>query len=327
MRAIVLVGGEGTRLRPLTATRPKPLLPVAHRSMLERKLEHLADYGVTEAVLSLGYKPDAFLRAFTTGVAGGVTLSYAVEPSPLDTAGAIRFAAEQAGFLDSDETLLAVNGDVLTNIDLGAVIAFHRDRGARATIALTQVEDPSVFGVVPIDADGAVTAFVEKPPRDEAPTDWINAGMYVLERSVFDLIPAGERVSIERATFPILVAEGSLFAVQDDAYWLDAGTPATLLQANLDAVEQGATAVDESAMVFDSTVERSVIGAGSVVHGSTLRRSLVMNGVVVEPNCVIEDSIIGDAAVIQSGAILRAHTMVGDGVVVAPGTYEGERLG
>jgi mannose-1-phosphate guanylyltransferase len=326
VRAVVLVGGEGTRLRPLTATRPKPMLPVAHLSMLERKLAHLAEYGVTEVVLSLGYKPDAFMQAFGDGFAAGVKLHYAVEPAPLDTAGAIRFAAESAGFLDSDPTIIAVNGDTLTDIDLGAVIAFHRLRKARATIALTQVEDPSVFGVVPISDNGAVIAFVEKPPRDEAPTNWINAGMYVLERSVFDLIPAGERVSIERSTFPILVDEGSLFAVQDSAYWIDAGTAATLLQANLDAVEQGAVAVDSSAAIIDSTVQRSVVGARSVVRGSTIRDSLVMDDASIEPGCVIEDSIVGDGAVIVSGAILRAHTIVGDGAIVGPGTYDGDRL-
>ncbi len=326
MRAVVLVGGEGTRLRPLTATRPKPLLPVAHVSMLERKLGHLAEYGVTEAVLSLGYKPDAFLEAFGDGFAAGVKLHYAVEPSPLDTAGAIRFAADKAGFLDSNDIIIAVNGDTLTSIDLGAVIAFHRERKAQATISLTQVEDPSVFGVVPIDENGAVVAFVEKPPRDEAPTDWINAGLYVLERSVFDLIPAGERVSIERSTFPKLVESKCLFAVQDPAYWLDAGTPATLLQANLDAVDQGGTAIDASASIVDSTVERSVVGARSLINGSTVRGSLIMNDAKLEHGCVVEDSIVGDGATIQSGVILRAHTIVGDGVVVPAGTYEGERL-
>jgi mannose-1-phosphate guanylyltransferase len=183
-----------------------------------------------------------------------------------------------------------------------------------------------VFGVVPIDEDGAVIAFVEKPPRDEAPTDWINAGMYVLERSVFDLIPAGERVSIERSTFPILVKDGSLFAVQDSSYWLDAGTAATLLQANLDAVDQGADAIDASASIVDSTLEQSLVGARSIVRGSTLRRSLVMNDASIEPGCLIEDSIIGDGATIASGAILRAHTIVGDGAIVGPGTYEGDRL-
>ena len=146
------------------------------------------------------------------------------------------------------------------------------------------------------------------------------------ERSVFDLIPAGERVSIERSTFPKLVESKCLFAVQDPAYWLDAGTPATLLQANLDAVDQGATAIDASASIVDSTVERSVVGARSLINGSTVRGSLIMNDAKLEHGCVVEDSIVGDGATIQSGVILRAHTIVGDGVVVPAGTYEGERL-
>ena len=331
----MLVGGEGTRLRPLTLTRPKPMLPVAHVSMLERKLAHLAAHGVTEAVLSLGYKPDAFIRAFASGVASGVRLSYAVEPAPLDTAGAIRFAAESAGFLsgDSREPIIAVNGDVLTENDLTAQLAFHHATGAQATIALTQVEDPSVFGVVPIDDRGRVVAFVEKPPRDEAPTDWINAGLYVLERSVFDLIPGGERVSLERSTFPQIVASGGLFAVQDPAYWLDAGTPATLVQANLDAVEQGAQAVHKTAVV-DMTgaelvvIERSVIGAGTRIGaGSSIRGSVVMDDVTIESGCELTDVIVGDRAIIRSGAVLRALTVVGDDVIVQAGEYAGERLG
>ncbi len=328
MRAVVLVGGEGTRLRPLTLTRPKPMLPVAHRSMLEAKLAHLADHGVTDAVLSLGYKPDAFIEAFPNHEVAGVRLQYAVEPSPLDTAGAIRFAASEAGYLDSDELIIAVNGDVLTDIDLTAQIAFHRARGASATIALTQVEDPSAFGVVPIDDTGAVVAFVEKPKREEAPTNWINAGIYVLERSVFDLIPDGQRVSIERATFPILVAQGSLYAVQDPAYWLDAGTPASLLQANLDAIDQGASAVHASAAIVGGTVERSVIGDGSVVEaGATVTGSVVMCGARIGSGAVVEDSIVGDRAVIECGAELRAHTIVGDDVTVPAGRYDGARLG
>jgi mannose-1-phosphate guanylyltransferase len=328
VRAVVLVGGEGTRLRPLTLTRPKPMLPVAHRSMLEAKLAHLAEHGVTDAVLSLGYKPDAFIQAFPNHEASGVRLQYAVEPSPLDTAGAIRFAASEAGYLDSDELIIAVNGDVLTDIDLTAQLAFHRERGASATIALTQVEEPSAFGVVPIDATGAVIAFVEKPKREEAPTDWINAGIYVLERSVFDLIPEGERVSIERATFPILVGQGSLYAVQDPAYWLDAGTPATLLQANLDAVEQGASAVHESATIVGAVVDRSVIGEGSTVEsGAIVRGSVVMCGARIANGAIVEDSIVGDRAILEPGAELRAHTIVGDDVVVPAGRYDGGRLG
>ena len=327
MRAIVLVGGEGTRLRPLTLTRPKPMLPVAHRSMLEAKLTHLAAHGVTDAVLSLGYKPDAFLAAFPDNFCGGVRLKYAVEPSPLDTAGAVRFAANEAGYLDSDDLVIAVNGDHLTDIDLTAQIAFHRLRDATATIALTRVDDPSAFGVVPIDADGAVIAFVEKPKREEAPTNWINAGIYVLEREVFDLIPPGERISIERATFPTLVERRALFAVQDPAYWLDAGTPSTFVEANLDAIAQGATAIDATAVVAPGSVTDSVVGAGSTVEsGATVLRSVVMEGSVVRCGAIVEDSIVGDRAEILAGAVLSGNTIVGDGVTVGAGLYDGERL-
>jgi mannose-1-phosphate guanylyltransferase len=326
MRAVVLVGGEGTRLRPLTLTRPKPLLPVAHRSMLERKLAHLAQHGVTEVVLSLGYKPDAFRVAFDSGYAAGVRLHYAVEPTPLDTAGAIRFAVDQAGFLDDGSPVIAVNGDTLTDIDVSAQLAFHRDRGAAATIALTRVEDPSAFGVVPIDPEGRVVTFVEKPKREEAPTDWINAGIYILEPSVFELIAPGERISIERTVFPKLVAVGSLFAVQDPAYWLDAGTPATLIQANLDAVRHGAIAVDPSARV-EGVVEESVVGERSYVAiDATVQRSVVMDDVVIESGVEISDSVIGDGARICSGVVLLNNCVVGDRAVVEPGVYDAERL-
>ncbi|HEX5267069.1 MAG TPA: nucleotidyltransferase family protein, partial [Acidimicrobiales bacterium] len=178
MRAVVLVGGEGTRLRPLTYTVPKQLLPVAGVTMLERVLGRLAAHGVDDVVLSMGYRPDAFRDQFPDGRAAGVALTYAVEPEPRDTAGAIRFAADEAGI---DGTFVVVNGDVLTELDVGALVAFHRERGGLATIALTPVDDPSAFGVVPTDDSGRVTAFIEKPPRGLAPTNLINAGTYVLE--------------------------------------------------------------------------------------------------------------------------------------------------
>src|SRR5580698_7381353 len=229
MKAVVLVGGEGTRLRPLTLTAPKQMLPIVGVPMIERVLGHLASHGVDEAVLSLGYLPDAFMKAYPEGAVDGVHLTYAVEPEPLDTAGAVRFAAT---FGAVDETFVVVNGDVLTDLDLSALIEFHRARDAEGTIALHPVADPSAFGVVPTDEVGRVTAFVEKPPRDEAPTNEINAGTYVLEPSVLARIPEGGRVSIERETFPAMVRDGGLFARSDDSYWLDTGTPAAYLQAH-----------------------------------------------------------------------------------------------
>ncbi len=327
MRAVVLVGGEGTRLRPLTLTRPKPMLPVAGVPMLARKLAHLAEHGVIEAVLSLGYKPDAFTTAFPEGHVGGVRLHYAVEPVPLDTAGAIRFAAAAAGFLDGDddEPIVAVNGDVLTTLDLSAQVAFHRSVGARATIALTRVDDPSAFGVVPCYPDGRVMDFVEKPKREEAPTDWINGGTYILERSVVREIAPDVRVSIERVVFPQLVAEGSLYAFASSEPWIDAGIPSTYLQANLDAIEANASSegiVDRSASIDPTAiVEHSVIGAGAVVgHGAIVRRSVLLPGAAVASGCIVEDSMLGEGCRVKVGSKLSALSVVGDGAVVEAGS-------
>ena len=202
MRAVVLVGGFGTRLRPLTLDRPKQMLPILGRPMIEPVLQHLSRHGIDDVVLSMGYRPDAFTAEYPTGVCAGVQLHFAVEPEPLDTAGAIRFAARDAGI---DERFVVINADCLTDIDVSTLVAFHDARGAEGTIALHKVEDPSAFGVVPTDATGRVEAFVEKPPRDEAPTDLINAGIYVLEPSVLDRIAADRRVSIEREVFPAMV--------------------------------------------------------------------------------------------------------------------------
>jgi mannose-1-phosphate guanylyltransferase len=330
LRAIVLVGGEGTRLRPLTYTRPKPMLPVVGISIIERKLEHLHRHGVTEAVLSLGYKPDAFKAAFPTGECHGVRLLYAIEPSPLDTAGAILFAANEAGYHDGDGggPIVVVNGDVITELDLTAQLAFHAAKGAEATIALTRVEDPSAFGVVPTDADGRVLAFVEKPPRDEAPTDWINAGAYVLEPSVLARIPAGRKVSIERETFPIIAAEGRLYAVQSPAYWIDTGTPVLYLQATRDLLA-GTSHIGEGASVDPTAeVQESVIGADSTVGAhARIIRSVLLPGAVIGERAVVEDSIVGEEATVGARAKLSAHTVLGDRVVVpADVTRISERL-
>ena len=347
MKAVVLAGGEGIRLRPLTATTPKQLLPVAELTMLERVLSHLAAHDVDEVVLSMGYRPDAFLAAFPDDRCGGVALRYAVEPEPLDTAGAIRFAAEAAGL---HERFLVVNGDVLTDLDVTALVAFHEDRGATATLALTRVEDPSMFGVVTADADGRVTAFVEKPPRAEAPSDLVNAGTYVLEAEVLDRIPAGRRVSVERVTFPALVDEGRLFASPWSGYWLDAGTPAKFLQANLDRLDGdgppapgaarradgawtlGAAVIDGEleapALVGDAalvargaTVHRSVVGGGArVMDGAVVRRSVLLPGALVQAKALVEDSIVGEAGVVGEGAELLGGTVGGGHVEVAGGT-------
>jgi mannose-1-phosphate guanylyltransferase len=349
VRAIVLVGGEGTRLRPLTYHTPKQLLPVVEVPMLERVLAHLGRHGVDEAILSIGYRPDAFAAAYPDGVAAGVRLSYAVEPEPLDTAGAIRFAADHAGI---DDMFIVVNGDVLTDLDVGALVAFHRRHGAEATINLTAVEDPSRFGVVPTDDEGKVIAFVEKPPAGEAPTNLINAGTYVLEPSVLGRIPTGRRVSIERETFPALAADGSLYASASDSYWLDTGTPAAYLQAHADlldgtrpgppapgamALAEGVWTLDEpriegavgppslvgagAVVVAGATLRASVLGAHSVLEaGAQLVDSVVLPGAVLCEGASVTGSVVGPGAVVGAGSVVEPLTVIGHGVELAPGT-------
>lgn len=332
MRAVVLVGGFGTRLRPLTLTVPKPMLPVVDRPIVEWVVGGLAAAGVDEVILALGFKPDVFQAAYPDGSCAGARLRYAVEPEPLDTAGAIGFAARWA---EIDERFLVVNGDVLTDLDVAALVARHdasvaAGSGAEGTIALHQVEDPSAFGVVPTDAEGRVTAFVEKPPRDEAPTDLINAGTYVLEPAVLDRIPEGRRVSIERETFPAMVADGTLFASDDGGvYWADTGTPAQYLQVMLDLVEGRRAlppppAVAEGAALGPGAeVIRSVVMAGAQVDGLVERSAVLPRG-RVEAGARVVDSVIGPGAVVGAGAVV-AGSVLGADVMVEAGAHLTDR--
>ncbi len=331
MKAVVLVGGQGTRLRPLTLTTPKPLLPIANVPFIERQLAWLGHHGVDEVVLSLGYLPDAFMEHFSDDRFGDIKLRFVVEHEPLGTAGGIRFAAEGI-----DDRLLVCNGDVLTDLDLGALLRFHEERAAAATIALTQVGDPSAFGVVPTRTDGEVVVFVEKPPPGQAPSNWINAGTYVLEPEVIDAIPARLTVSIERETFPrMLEGPGRLYAMRSDAYWLDIGTPQKYLQAQLDvakgrlgrppvvgAIERAeavwvepAAVIHETADIVgpavigvgarvgaDARVEASVLGPGTIVgEGSNLLRSVVLRGATVAPGERVTDKVVSPDAVLPCG--------------------------
>jgi NDP-sugar pyrophosphorylase family protein len=341
VKAVVLVGGEGTRLRPLTYTTPKPLLPIANQPFLERQLEWLAAHGVDEVVLSLGYLPDAFETQFPGARFGDLELRYAVEDHPLGTAGAIRFAAEGI-----TERLIVCNGDVLTTLDLDALVAFHDVRGAEATIHLTQVVDPSAFGVVPTRDDGEVVAFVEKPPTDVAPTNWINAGTYVLEPSVLERIPERLAVSIERETFPRMLEEPRrLYAMASDDYWIDIGTPEKYLQAHADVLAgalgarpapgareltpgvwiQGEPDIDDSAEIVapaligngciigaGARIAESVVGSGVVLGaGARLLRSVVHDDVLFGEGAEACDSVIGARAVLGAGAMASDQTIIG----------------
>ena len=324
MDAVVLVGGFGTRLRPLTLTRPKQMLPVVDRPMIEHVVGRLGEQGITRAVLSLGYRPDAFEAAYPQRRCAGVELFYAVEPEPLDTAGAIAFAARKAGVKD---TFIAVNGDVINRFPLVELLELHRRAEAQATITLAPVPDPSRFGVVVCDHDGRVQAFVEKPSADEAPSNQINVGIYALEPTALDSVAEGARASIEREVFPRLVEGGGLHAVAWDGFWVDAGTPETYLEVQ-GALSDGGWVHRSAEVASDATVEGSVVMDGAVVApGASVIGSALLPGAKVGRESVVERSIVGYSAEIGAGASLRNLSVVGDHTTIPPSAdLNGERV-
>ncbi len=306
MIAVVLVGGEGTRLRPLTLDAPKPILPIGGVPFVSLLLDRLGAAGVTRVILSCGYLPDE-LRAGIGTPPPGMTVDVVVEDEPLGTAGAIAFAAR--GRVDGP--FLALNGDVLGDADLAALLQSHRDRGARASIGLTPVDDPTRFGVVVHDAAGRVQRFVEKPPNADglgpAPW-WVNAGVYVLDASVLDLVPSDRMVSIEREVFPLLVDDG-LFAHHLDGYWRDIGTFESFLAANTDAVAghvHTRLASSAASPIVDptATVDPSARLVAPVLIGP---QAIIAADAEVGPNCVIgAGATVGERATIVNAVLLDA---------------------
>ena len=313
MQAIVLVGGEGTRLRPLTSEVPKPAVTLVDRPFLAYAIEWLGAHGVSEVVLACGFLPDVLRETLGEEERAGVSIAYVTEPEPLGTAGAIRFAAEALGDRLEDR-FLALNGDVLADLDLSALVRTHEERDARASIALYAVEDSSAYGLVRYDERGRVLEFLEKT-GEEAPGE-INAGAYVLDRSVLDLVPAGRAVSIEREVFPRLVG-GGLSALPLDGYWMDIGTPERYLQASWDILEgrvetqveptsPGLLVAEEAAIAADAEVgPRAVVSAGCRIGaGAEVGESVLLDGCTVGEGARVQNSILSPGARVEPGAQL-----------------------
>jgi mannose-1-phosphate guanylyltransferase len=319
VQAIVLVGGEGTRLRPLTNDIPKPALTLVDRPFLAYMIEWLASHRVTEVVLACGFLPDVLRETLGDGEHAGVRLTYVTEPDRRGTAGAIRFAADALGD-DLDERFLALNGDVLTDLDLTALMGAHCEREARATIALYSVEDSAAYGLVDIDAGGAVTEFVEK--TGEAVPGEINAGAYFLERSVLDLIPPDREVSIEREVFPVLVGDG-LGALRLDGYWMDIGTPERYLQASWDILE------GRVETRVTPTAPGLLIGAGAEVDaGATVGpRAVVSPGSRVAAGAAVHDSVLLDGCDVGAGARVSGSVLAAGVTVEAGAEVNGAIIG
>jgi mannose-1-phosphate guanylyltransferase len=302
------------------------MLTVGNEPIITRLVRRLERCDVTTVTLALGFLPDPFLAAFPDGRCGRVEVRYAVEPEPLDTAGAIRFAADYSGV---DDTFLALNGDVICDVEVDALVAEHRRTGAEATIHLTPVPDPSAYGVVEIDPDGRVGRFVEKPPPGVTDSNLVNGGIYVLEPTVLDRIPAGRPVNVERAVFPELAAAGRLYGVATDDYWIDVGRPELLLQANLDRLAgrydttlrhptSGGNGVDpDAAVAVDALLSGCVVAADAEVGSrSVVTRSVLLAGARVGDDVLVQDSVVmgrvGDGAQLR-GAVIGAGAEVGPG--------------
>lgn len=337
MQALILAGGKGTRLRPLTVYTPKPIVPVMNRPFLLYQIEVLARAGVTDIVLSLSYQPDKIEDLLGDGSDFGVKLRYLTEPAPMGTGGAYRFAADEIR-----ETTIVLNGDILTDLDVSGLIEFHRSKGAEATISLVPVEDPSAYGLVETDPDGRVLRFLEKPKPEQLAditVNTVNAGIYVLEPSILDLIPSGESCSFEYDVFPAIRAkEKPFFAfIIADNYWRDLGNPKSYLEAHHDFFDGKIKGfeVDRSAASDIATVAQvdkaSVIGAGCVIKpGVRITRSAIGPGVHIEEKAVIENSVIwghtrvSSAAEIQN-AVVGKSCHIGRNAVVGDGSVLGDK--
>jgi mannose-1-phosphate guanylyltransferase len=342
MQAVILVGGEGTRLRPLTSTVPKPVVPLVDRPFISFMLEWLCKHGVDDVIMSCGFLATSVRNVLGDGSGLGIRLRFVEEPDPRGTAGALKFASSML-----DERFLMLNGDVLTDIDLTAQIAQHERTGAKGTLALVPVADPSAYGLVQLHEDHSVREFLEKPSADAiVDTNLISAGAYVLEREILELVPPDRNVSIEREVWPQLVGNG-LYGFPSESYWLDIGTPERYLQGTFDIIEGnvatavqerlgiGYLAIDEDAEVAGRVIPPAVIERGvsvaegahvgsmvvlghdvSIGAGSTVERTVIMNGAEIGADCTLRDCIIAAGCRVGPGTQITGGAVLGEGVTV-----------
>jgi len=339
VQAVILVGGQGTRLRPLTSTVPKPVVTLVDRPFISFMLEWLRGHGVDDVIMSCGFMADSVRAVLGDGSDLGIRLRFVEEPEPRGTAGALKLAEPML-----DERFLMLNGDVLTDIDLTAQLAQHESTGARATLSLVPVPDPSAYGLVMLHEDHSVRNFVEKPSPEEIETNLISAGAYVLEREILELVPPERNVSIEREVWPLLIGHG-LYGFPSESYWLDIGTPARYLQGTFDIIEgnvetavserlgEGWLAIDAAAEVHGRVIppallERGVVVAagahvGSLVvlgedvsigAGATVERSVVLRGAQIGAGCELRDCIVAPGAHVGAGCRITGEAVLGEDV-------------
>lgn len=346
MKAVILVGGLGTRLRPLTCNTPKPMIPLVNQPFIEHMLEKLRDQGIDEAILAVQYLADRFREALGDGERLGMRVHIVEEPEPRGTAGAVKNVEHML-----DGTTFVFNGDVLTDLDLRAMLAYHRERGSKLTIALTPVEDPTAFGLVETDAEGRIRRFIEKPNRDEVTTDMINAGTYLIEPEIFRYVPPAQHYMFERGLFPVVLQTGDpMYGYPSRAYWTDVGKPSTYLEVHHDILigkvryrfrgrqiadrvwlEDGA-AIHDSAQIVgpvvlgpDVRLERGARIIGPTVIGA---RCVIGKDVTIEGAVLWEDNEIAEGASLRSCVVGRGNRIgakahIADGTIISDGCIIG----
>jgi mannose-1-phosphate guanylyltransferase len=341
MQAVILVGGEGKRLRPLTSTVPKPVVPLVDRPFISYMLEWLRQHGIDDVIMSCGFLATSVRNVLGDGSGLGLRLRFVEEPDPRGTAGALKFAEPML-----DERFLMLNGDVLTDIDLTRQIAQHEQTGAKATLALVGVPDPTAYGLVHLNEDHSVREFLEKPSSDSIDSNLISAGAYVLEREILELVPPDRNVSIEREVWPLLVGNG-LYGSPSESYWLDIGTPERYLQATFDIiegnVETGVTerlgsdwlAIDPGAEVSGRVIPPAVLERGVDVAegahvgslavlsqgvligtGTTVERAVILNGAQIGENCTLRDCIVAAGCRVGARTQISGGAVLGEGVTI-----------
>ena len=346
MKAVILAGGEGTRLRPLTCNIPKPMVPILNRPFLEHMLSGLRAHGVSDAVLTISYLPDKIKAHFGRGETTGMGLSYALEEKPLGTAGAVKNVEREL-----DGAFFVLNGDIFTDLDLGEMERFHREKKSQVTLFLTPVENPSAFGVVETDPDGRVLRFLEKPAPGVTDSNWINGGIYLMEPETLAHAPSGEFYMFERGLFPKLLEMGvPVYGYQAHPYWIDLGTPANYLKVQHDLLASGSSdrwahaisagyarsSIDPSARVSGPVLlgEGCSIGPGAVIEGptvlgagckvgqeATILGSILWQGVIVDRAATLDRCIVGDGARIEEGVKVGELCILGDNAVVGRGNH------
>lgn len=329
LKAIILVGGEGTRLRPLTNGLPKPMLPVLNKPFLEHTLNYLSHYGIKDIILALSYLPEVIQGYFGDGSKFGVALTYAVEDQPQGTAGAVKNAERFFG-----GTFVVLNGDIYTDLNLADMLAFHRQKGAVATIALTQVDNPGAFGVVETDQDRRIRRFIEKPAPGQTSSNWINAGVYILEPEVLNYVPQNSHYMFEKGLFPLLIERGDpVYGYQFSGRWLDMGTPEKYRSLNCDLLLaegkgiSGELKPDGQYVADDAPVHPTARIIGPAIIASRCRigqRACLRGPVVLGPDCSIgdgatlENSVLWRGVRVGEGARLE-HCVIGDNAEIGAG--------